>query len=88
MFIHHAQCPVWVHDETGCSCPREWRIRKNRDPRNDRERDYPWMVFRRLDDGTYTDTPMVSARSHLKAVEIITTLIQVARRFPVLHANG
>lgn len=81
MFIHFPQCLVWCEEEGGpCTCPREWLIRKNRTPRTPREREYCWQVFRRLDDGTYTDTPMMAARTMPKAVDVIATLERVAWR--------
>lgn len=80
MFIHFPQCAAW-NDATTCTCPREWRIRKNPTPRTPREREYPWLVYRRLDDGTYTTAPMMATRTMPKAVEVIATLERVARRF-------
>lgn len=80
MFIHFPQCRVWDNGDP-CTCPREWRIRKNRSPRTDCEREYCWQVFRRLDDGTYTNAPMMAARTMPKAMDVIATLERVARRY-------
>lgn len=87
MFIHNSQCPVWA--EAGvCTCPREWRIRKNRHPRTAQQAAYPWQVFRRLDDGSYHPAPMMQARTQGKALGLIATLTRVARRFTPQASAG
>lgn len=80
MFIHPASCPVWADPAmtAACTCPREWRIRKDRAPRNAHACDYPWLIARRQGDGTFQE--MMRARTWPKAFALVCTFADVTAR--------
>jgi hypothetical protein len=84
MFVHFAGCPVWGDEDMvrTCTCPRQWRIRKNRQPPGAWERHYCWEVFHRNDEGRYAFA--VRAPSVAEAIDLVTAITAIADRNPLL----
>lgn len=76
-FIHFAGCPVWA-DAGPCTCPRAWRIRKDRAPGDATKAEHPWLVARRDSHGNYT--VMMRARTWAKALSLVEALEAAAAR--------
>lgn len=77
MFIHHATCPVWAAGR--CTCPRVWRIRKDRTPGTARERFYCWRILRRDDQGDYA--PVMRTHEMQRALDLVDALTGIADRY-------
>lgn len=83
MFLHFPACPVWWIQGGRCTCPREWRIRKNQTATSALQRERPWRVFRRLDDGRYTLA--FHAPSQSEAIQMVNAITVIADRNPLLR---
>lgn len=69
MWLHPANCPVWVTaDARECTCAYvpAWRIRK------EPGEEFPWRVWRRTDDMTYA--PLLRASTWGRAVALIKAM--------------
>lgn len=76
MILHRSDCPWWHDTGARCVCPREWRIERDRHPRDS----YPWRVLRRCGpDGHYE--LFVRAATHHKATSLVAALISFDRSF-------
>ena len=75
-FLHYANCPLWTDDRGRCTCPREWRIERDRS----QCAPFPWLILHRA----APDRPhelLLRCMTWSKAVSLVRALIRFDRSF-------
>jgi hypothetical protein len=73
---HLVSCTAWLHPNTeagSCRCPPPWRIR-----RAARGESYPWLLERRLQDGSFELFTRVS--TFARAADLVATITILGRQ--------
>ena len=75
MTLHYAGCPLWSDDWGRCSCPRPWRIVRDRIAPGRQ----PWLVLHWEADGKYH--LLVRTLTWARAMRLVDQLIVFDRTF-------